>query len=324
MIRPAAPILLAILLVAASLKADESAWGVRELKQAAEKLQPLHKKLPAPKPGEWLYVHGETETGQSFDQYRRSRPIRPAGRRNTIVILPLGAFTAKQRKALALTAECVGLYYCLPVRVEKTQPLSIIPGSARRTHPEWGVKQILTTHVLDKLLRPNLPRDAAAYICFTSSDLWPGGKWNFVFGQASLRWRVGVQSIYRNGDADGGETAFREMLLRTFKTAVHETGHMFSLHHCIKDECCLNGSNSREESDRKPLWLCPDCVAKVCWATRADPVERFQKLARWCHRNGLREEAAFYVKSAARLGTTVSLKETPVLSVEPTREPVGE
>ena len=49
------------------------------------------------------------------------------------------------------------------------------------------MKQILTTHVLGEVLKPRLPKDAAAYIAFTASDLWPGEGWNFVFGQATLR-----------------------------------------------------------------------------------------------------------------------------------------
>ena len=101
-----------------------------------------------------------------------------------------------------------------PVKVSKDLPLSVIPAPARRTHPSWGVKQILSTYVLDSVLRPRLPADAAAYIAFTASDLWPGAGWNFVFGQASLRHRVGVWSIYRNGDPSESKEAFRICLLR--------------------------------------------------------------------------------------------------------------
>ena len=37
-----------------------------------------------------------------------------------------------------------------------------------------------------------LPKDAFAFVAFTSSDLWPGEGWNFVFGQASMEGRIGV------------------------------------------------------------------------------------------------------------------------------------
>ena len=68
-----------------------------------------------------------------------------------------------------------------------------------------------------------------AYLALTASDLWPGQGWNFVFGEASLRQRIGVWSIYRNGDP---ETDFQLCLRRTLSTASHETGHILGMAHC--------------------------------------------------------------------------------------------
>ena len=147
----------------------------------------------------------------------------------------------------------------------------------------------------------HLPADAAAYIAFTASDLWPGAGWNFVFGQASLRERVGVWSIHRNGDPAESEASFRLCLLRTMKTAVHETGHIFSMRHCTAYECCMCGSNHRAESDRRPVLLCPECMAKVCWATRTDPIARYEKLAEFCRTHGLADAAEGYGKCLAAL-----------------------
>ena len=152
-------------------------------------------------------------------------------------------------------------------------------------------KQILTTHVLYEMLKPTLPDDAAACLALTSSDLWPGEGWNFVFGQASLRERVGVWSIYRFGDPDESQAAFRLALLRTIKVATHETGHMFSMLHCTMYECNMCGSNHREESDRRPLTLCPECVAKVAWATDADLVRRYTSLEVFACEHGLEDTA---------------------------------
>jgi archaemetzincin len=196
----------------------------------------------------------------------------------------------------------MGRYFNLPVKVKDKLPLSVIPAKARRKHPEWGVDQILSGYVLRNVLKPKLPDDAAAFIAFTTSDLWPGRGWNFVFGEASIRERVGVWSIYRNGNPDENEDAFKLCLKRTMKTAVHETGHMFSMLHCIKYQCCMCGSNHREESDRHPLYLCPECMAKVCLATQTDPVGRYRKLAEFCDKNGFDEEADFYRKSIKVLG----------------------
>ena len=275
-----------------------------ELRKVIAKLTPLHKKLGRARPGDWLLYH--KEPGQTFDAYLRCRPVLPRGRRRVLYVQPLGRFTDTQRKVVKLTAEFMGLHFNLPVKVRKDLPLSVIPPKARRVHPQWGDKQILTTYVLDKVLRPRLPKDAAACIALTASDLWPGEGWNFVFGQASLARRVGVWSIYRNGDPDKDPKTFRLCLLRTVKTATHEIGHMFSMLHCTAYECNMCGSNSRAESDRRPLAMCPQCMAKVCWATRADPAKRLRALGAFCEKHGLKDEAAFYERSAGALAPATS------------------
>ncbi len=270
---------------------------VKQLKAMIDKLAPIHEPLGKPQPHEWLADH--PEPGQTFAQYLAGDPVTPTGRRSVIYVQPLGDFTATQRKIVTLTADFMSRYFNRPVKVQKDLPLSMIPDKARRKHPSWGMDQILTTYVLDEVLRPRLPDDAAALIAFTATDLWPGEGWNFVFGQASLRDRVGVWSINRNGDPDKDATAFRLCLLRTMKVATHETGHMFSLEHCTKYHCNMCGSNNLDESDRNPIEVCPECLAKICWATQADPAERFRKLAAFCKEQGLKPEQEIYEKSLA-------------------------
>ena len=263
------------------------------------KLLPLHTKLGKPQPGDWLDQH--PEPGQTFRQYVRARPIKPDGRRRVIYVQPLGDFNRTQRKIIHRTAELMRIYFDLPVKTREDLPLDLIPKPARRTHPIWGDRQILTSYVLSEVLRPRLPRDAAVYIAFTTSDLWPGRGWNFVFGQASLRERVGVWSIYRNGDPDESKQAYRLCLRRTLKTATHETGHMFSMKHCTLYECNICGSNHRAESDRRPLALCPHCLAKLCYATGADPEDRFERLIAFYKENGLHSEQKFCQQSLAAI-----------------------
>ncbi len=260
-----------------------------------KKLLPLHKKLGKPGPHDWLANH--PEPGQTFQEYVESDPVTPSGKRRTIYVQPLGDFTDTQRKIVTRTAQFMQAYFGLPVNVRPDLSLDLIPARARRTHPHWGDKQILSTYVLSDLLHPRLPKDATAYIALTTSDLWPGEDWNFVFGQASLIHRVGVWSIYRNGDPHQSDEAFRLCLVRTIKTATHEMGHMFSVKHCIQYECNMCGSNHRAERDRLPLWLCPHCLAKLCRATKADPQERYEKLIAFCKAHGLEKEQHFYEKS---------------------------
>jgi len=270
-----------------------------ELPFGLERLRELHRPLGAPMPGDWLARY--RERGQTWRQWRASSPVTPTGERQVLYIQPIGAFTPDERRIVELTVDFLARYFDRPARLLDDLPDERIPARARRVHPEWNTPQVLTTYVLDDVLKPALPDDAATLIAFTASDLWPGDGWNFVFGQASLRDRVGVWSIHRNGDPTASDAAFRLCLLRTIKTATHETGHMFSIAHCTAYECNMCGSNHRAESDRHPLACCPECVAKICDATGADPAARFERLAAFCASHGLEHELAFYSASLRAL-----------------------
>lgn len=262
------------------------------LSMMMEKLRPLHQRKHKPGVNDWLANH--EETGQTFVEYRESNPVTPRGDRTILYIQPLGEFTPTERKIIDLTAEFMEIYFSRPVKIQEDLPLSLIPEDKRRFH--GGSEQINSIYVLDDVLKPRLPADAAAFLAFTASDLYPEDSWNFVYGQASLKNRVGVWSIHRNGDPDESQEAYLLCLLRTLKTATHETGHMFSIKHCTAYECNMCGSNHRVESDNRPLACCPECMAKICWGTEADPVERYQRLAEFCEKNGLTPEQTFYEK----------------------------
>ena len=267
----------------------------RSLPPKFAKLLPLHTKLGKPLPGDWLDKH--PEFGQTYRQYLGSRPVRADRQRRVIYVQPLGDFKPAEKKIVDEATEFLGIYFQLPVKSSKTLSLDVIPGSARRNPGGQRAEQILSTYVLDNVLAPRLPRDAVALIAFTTADLWPGEGWNYVFGQASLADRVGVWSIQRYGDPGAGEDAFRLCLLRTLKTASHETGHMFSIPHCTFYECNMCGSNSLPEADRSPLEVCPSCLAKLCYATGADPEKRFRGLVAFYKVHGLKAEQEFCEKS---------------------------
>lgn len=40
----------------------------------------------------------------------------------------------------------------------------------------------------------------------------------------------------------------------------------------------MAGVNSLAESDRHPLWLCPECLAKLSWATGSSPGEHLRRV----------------------------------------------
>lgn len=263
------------------------------------KLLPLHTKLGKPRPGEWLAEH--SEPSQTFRQYLRNQPIRVDAKRRVLYVQPLGELKPTQKKIIDETAEFMGIYFQLPVKIREAVTLDQTPKTARRKPGLLRSEQILTTYILAEVLKPRLPRDAVALIGLTTVDLWPGQGWNYVFGQASLSERVGVWSIDRFGDPTAGDDAYRLCLLRTLKVATHETGHMFSLPHCTLYECNMCGSNHLEETDSRPLELCPHCLAKLCYATGAEPARRFEKLIQFYKARGMKSEQEFCEKSLALL-----------------------
>jgi archaemetzincin len=271
---------------------------------AAEKLVPLHRPKTAPGTQDWLANHHED--GQTADKYRRSNPNRPTQRRTTIYMQPIGDFTPAQEKLAKATADLLARYYNVPTKVLEPLSLNLIPAKARRIHD--GRAQILTRYVLDKVLKPRRPTNAVAVLGLMTSDVWPGEGWDFVFGQASLSDRVGVWSIARYGNLEDPLTSGL-VYRRTFLVAVHETGHMLGIQHCTAYECTMNGSNSLDEADRAPMWLCPECVQKVWWACHADPIKRYKSLVEFAKEHDLKAEADFWQKQVDRLSVNEKSKE---------------
>jgi archaemetzincin len=103
-----------------------------------------------------------------------------------------------------------------------------------RRNPHTRNTQLLTADILT-LLRRRLPEDGYALLGITMEDLYPEPSWNFVFGQASLRHRVGVYSFARYDPRFYQGTApedGRALLLgRSCKVLAHEMAHMFGIRH---------------------------------------------------------------------------------------------
>ena len=262
------------------------------------RLRPLADPLPPPRPGDWLAEHHEP--GQTFAEYLDARPVRKSDKLYTIYLCLVGDFTKAQRRILDLARDYLTFFFDCPVKVQRQVALASISARARRTHPSWGDPQVLTGYILREILEPERPADALAYLALTASDLWPGEGWNFVFGEANLRERLGVWSIYRNGDPDED---FPLCLRRTLGTASHELGHILTMWHCIAFRCLMNGSNHQEERDRRLLHLCPVCLRKLCWNLQVEPVPYLSKLNRFCQENGLGPEQAWYKQAIVALAT---------------------
>lgn len=257
-----------------------------ELFKTKEKIVPFFKPMRVQE-GDWL--ESFPEEGQTFEQYLNANPTLPTAERQIIYIQPIGEFTATQKKVLQLTADYMKAFYNLPVQLNEIKLLGDLPKDMQRKHPVEKNFQVKSGYFLNKLLPKMLPNDAAAFICFTNFDLYPDQNWNYVFGQATLQNRVGVWSMWRFGNPDKSAADYKLFLMRTLKVAMHETGHMFTIQHCTKYECIMSGSNHLLETDRRPVDACPECMAKIAWAMKYEPTERYRNLSKFWKEQGFAE-----------------------------------
>ncbi|MGB2750706.1 MAG: archaemetzincin [Pyrinomonadaceae bacterium] len=271
--------------------AREAKKEIKELRDSIKKVEPFFKAMGKPGANDWLASH--TEAGQTFEEYLDADPTKPTKERQKIYVLPLGTFDAKQQKLIGQTTEFLAAFYDLQVEQMPSRPLVTSHPNIRQNRLT-RTRQIKTGYILNDVLIPILPKDAAALIAFTADDLYPDESMNYVFGQGSLENRVGVWSLFRLDD----HTDERGFLLRTLKIAAHEMGHMFSMKHCTKYECVMSGTNHLGETDSRPIDACPECSAKICWLSDTKPAERYTRLAEFCRKNGLTKEAEEFTRKA--------------------------
>jgi archaemetzincin len=273
--------------------------GADPLAASIERIRPLFKPMAPPQPGDWLAEH--KEPGQTYAEFRAATPRRAIDSYSTLRIVPIGWLTDGQEEVLQIVQEFLTPFFGLRLVPDPVVPLDDFPDYARRIFDSFGTEQLLTSYLLnDVLMKRRQPQDAAV-LGITAKDLWPGPGWNFVFGQASLKERVGVWSMARNGDADGRDDLRKLCAIRTAMTATHETGHMFGIRHCIKYKCGMNGSNHADERDRQPLEFCPECQPKLWWTLKLDPLARSRALEAVAKRHGFDNIARDLGKQSALL-----------------------
>ena len=124
----------------------------------------------------------------------------------------------------------------------------------------------------------------------SSTGTW----WNFLFGEADVENRVGVYSFARFDPAFFHEkrtASFRTLILcRSCGTLAHEVSHIFGIDHCIYFHCVMNGSNTLDESDRRPLHLCPVDLRKLHHSVGFDVIKRYETLRKFYSSVGIDEE----------------------------------
>jgi len=272
--------------------AREAKKEIRELRNAMPKIAQFFKPMGGPQAGDWLASH--KEPGQTFEEYLDSNPTKPTAERSKLYIQPLGTFERDQRQIVDAAGDFLAAFYDLEVIKLPEKKLLATSTNVRKNDARQS-RQFKTGYILNAVLKPALPADAAVLIAFTNEDLYPDESMNYVFGQASLDDRVGVWSLARLDD----NTSRQNFLIRTLKIATHETGHMVSMRHCTKYECLMSGTNHLQETDRRPVDACPECTAKVCWISDARIDERYKKLANVCRRIGLDTEAEQFTRKSA-------------------------
>ena len=257
-----------------------------------------------PKPGEWLSQF--PEAGQSMERYKsRDSRILANPMRRIFVLQPLGVFTESQLQLVEELRDYAQVYFQLPSRVASTIALPepersklgrMLPKDRRRDNYD---RQYDATNLVNKLLLPNLPKDAVVYIGITMEDLYAEDM-NYVFGFGSFQNRTGVYSLARYFPEFWGEpTNERSEHLarrRSFKVLNHEASHVFGLKHCIFYDCTMNGSNSLEEADRSSIHECPVCHQKLLWNLKFEPQKRFDALRTLYAKYGMDEESAWMTK----------------------------
>ena len=266
-----------------------------ELRSAIKSIEPFFRPMGKPQPYDWLATF--KEPGQTFDEYIASNPTLPTAERSVIYVQPLGRLRSDEAKVVRIAAEYLEAFYGLKV---KTLPPQSLPAKLaapdQRTIDYPPHRQLRTGWVMDAVLKPKLPPDAAAFIAFTGEDLYPDASMTFVFGQANLEDRVGVWSFFRLDE----QADFDKFLRRTLKISTHEVGHMFSFRHCTKYECVMSGTNLVLETDRRPIDACPECMAKIAWMRRESPRTRYDRLIKFTKKHRLTPELNdFTNKSAA-------------------------
>ncbi|XP_005350705.1 archaemetzincin-2 isoform X1 [Microtus ochrogaster] len=257
---------------------------------------------------DWITSHPEAP--QDFEQFFTDRyRNKPCPEKHIIYIQSIGSLgntrVISEEYIKWLKGYCEAFFYGLTVKF--LEPVSVsATRCAFRVNEHTQNLQIHAGHIL-AFLKKKKPQDAFCIVGITMIDLYPRDSWNFVFGQASLTDGVGIFSFARYGK-DFYSTRYEGtvkhprrtsssdysifdnyynpeitsiLLWRSCKTLTHEIGHIFGLRHCQWLACLMQGSNHLEESDRRPLNLCPICLRKLQCAIGFSIVERYRALLRW-------------------------------------------
>lgn len=82
----------------------------------------------------------------------------------------------------------------------------------------------------------------------------------YIFGQAHLKGRSGIASMFRLSNERYGIKADNALLIERFsKEIIHELGHTFGLIHCKVPDCVMRSGTYVEDIDQKNASFCENC-----------------------------------------------------------------
>lgn len=235
------------------------------------KLSALDTPKKAPAEYDWLSEHQELY--QSLPAYKNSQPVRATSERPFLYIVKMGRYSASDDSLFSIVSKGLCACFQIPVKVLAPLPDTVMRTLQSRENGQWDAN-----FIIQQVLPRRIPKNAVALIALCSRDLYPGNDWNYVFGLASLKNRTGVWSFYRMGNPDCESGKLMLTAKRTLHVALHETGHMIGIRHCVSYECLMNGSNSIDELDRQVGWFCHDCLKKLCWNRKLLPERHIQAM----------------------------------------------
>jgi archaemetzincin len=223
------------------------------------------KPLPVPKEGEWRDIY--REEGQTLSEYQASDPVRPEGPRTTIFLLPCLTRPPSDQGVLRGIATFLAAHFGREVRILEPMALPAAAYDAQRR--QFDVQRLVPR------LRQALPADGLFLLAVTDRDLRLP-RMSYAYGWGSFRLRVGIVSLCRLESPRAPLDTRRRVL----SIAAHEAGHCLSMAHCTFYRCLMNGARTLEETDERPLLLCPVCEAKVRWNLGGGAGARYAEVGR--------------------------------------------
>jgi archaemetzincin len=251
--------------------------------------------ISIPDLGDWLMTH--KEYGQTYAEFIRNGILPVDSLRDTIYLAPLSC--GGEGESIdptfinSLLVICEAYFYGMKLKL-LDKPINLKNYEINLRIIEDRKIQLCANEILDSLYK-ELPKDAYCLLGFTEHDLYNDNnvikprnyaqkskdnksEFNFCYGLSGLKFRVSVVSFarydplfYSTSKINFDSTKHQEKILKYFfillkracKVIIKEICHMLGLKNCIFFKCNMNGFNSMEEFDKRPLEICPVCLRKL-------------------------------------------------------------